>query len=330
MTISNCQYDKAIDFHIHLPDQLSLRRTRDPKLLADRLVEELVNARILYAVLIAIETSPKLFARNVNAKKLREAVEDLLSHGLYMLPRYLYKLLEDPEEGLREHLEILKTAHTPSELVLEVAQNSNGRLLPVVSINIPELARDEAASKLEKLLRRGAIGLKILPTIQFIEEKHLDIIDYLATILEEKSRILIIHTGCDPGIWEFPYFCRNANPIFFEEIIRRHKDLTVVLAHTGSYSALRPGIFLHEALRLIRSYENVYGDTAALDREIIEYILSKTPADKILFGSDFPVIVGRNITDSVREICLLPIPDSIKEKILWENAERLLRTLNII
>ncbi len=318
----------VIDFHIHVPDQLSLTRDFDSRKIAQRLTRDLLEAGVRRAVLIAIEVVPDLFRKKITPSRIRRAVEEVVAEGFYVLPKPLNRLIEDPDAVIKEHIYILERANTPSEFVIEVAREAKGLLLPVASIPLSVVKADEAVARLEKLIRMGAIGLKILPTIQFIEQKHLRILDYVAEFLETKNKLLIIHTGCDPGIWELPFFCTSANPRVFEDIARKHKDLTIVLAHSGSYSALRPGIFAYEAITLIKRYDNVYGDTAALDYDTIEYLVRRTGAEKILFGSDYPVVVGRSIADCIRDILRLPIPISDKRKILYENAEGLLATLH--
>lgn len=316
-----------IDFHVHMPGQLSRNRSIDPANNAKALLREMNKLGVCKAVLIAIETNVDVFKYEVSKEKIYKGLEELVAEGYLALPGYLSKFLEDLDEFYEEHLNLLKIAHTPSEIVMEIARDyGDGRILPVIAPDLNQ-PRKTIIERTARLLKEGALGIKLLPTINFIKGKHKEILEDLAELLLSYNGLLIIHTGCDPGIWELPYFCKGARPQRFEWLIRKYRDLIIVLAHMGAYSALKPGIFVHEAIELVKRYDNVYGDTAALDRNIIEYIVSHVGAGRILFGSDYPVVVGASWHSLVGEILSAKISSQDKEKILYFNARDVLRAI---
>ncbi len=318
--MNNC----IIDFHVH-PIDLFWRDKLGPKRLAEKMLVEMDHANVCRALLYASEFNVKLFRKYINPPRINKAIEDAVSWGLYSLPRPLMRAMEDPHDFIREHEEILAIASINSEYVIDAAKQSKGRLLAVASPDI-SMKLDELVSRVEKLLREDVVAVKILPTIQMIEatRESMKKLDYIASLLEEKGRILIIHTGCDPGIWELPALCEVARPSRFEALIRRHRDLPIVLAHMGAYSVLKPGIYVHEAIHAMRVYSNVYGDTAAVEPDIVFHVIEKVGDEKVVFGSDYPVVVGFTWRNLVERIQRLSIPERSLEKILWGNAAKLL------
>ncbi|MEB2836774.1 MAG: amidohydrolase family protein [Desulfurococcales archaeon] len=306
-----------IDFHVHLP-----WREHDPREAARRLLAEMDSAGVERAVVIAVEPSLKLFKERVNAETIRKAAADALDYLVYMRIPRLRRILFSPEESLNEHERILVEHTRRSEDVLEAAEASGGRLLAVASYN-PELG---PIGTLERIKGKRYLGVKLYPTLHFCtpNEKRLrPLLDYM----ESEGLILIVHTGCDPGIWELPDLCSGARPSSLEPVARRHRDLVIVVAHLGSYSALKPGIYFDEALRLIERYDNVYADTSAVDSFLVELAVERVGYDKLLFGSDYPYVTGLTIADFVESILRMNIEWRAKMAILRWNAERLLKRL---
>jgi predicted TIM-barrel fold metal-dependent hydrolase len=104
----------------------------------------------------------------------------------------------------------------------------------------------------------------------------------------------------------------------------------IVLAHAGSYSAHKPGIWFDEALELAEKFENVYFDSSAVSsfiyRERILNKIRKTMGlDRLLYGSDFPVVWGSNMKHEVNVIKnSKTLTEDEKEKILGLNAAKIL------
>jgi predicted TIM-barrel fold metal-dependent hydrolase len=126
-------------------------------------------------------------------------------------------------------------------------------------------------------------------------------------------------------------FFRNANPKYLDRMIREFRDLPVILAHMGSYSLRYPGIWMDEALELGMRYENVFFDVAAVTytltkRKFVEKIETTVGFNRILFGSDYPVVQGSNMKPSIEEVINSPHLKMVKKyKILGKNALKLLK-----
>ena len=308
-----------IDFHLHLP-----WRYRDPREAAARLVAEMDSAGVELGVVIAIEASLKRFREYASPPRVRRALSEALDYLIFTrLPRLEKILLEaGAGEGLDEHERLIIEHMRTSREVLAAAESVPGRLLPVASYN-PDLG---PAGVIRVLEEGEYIGVKLYPTLHFCRPTTRRL-EPLYDYMEERGLVLIVHTGCDPGIWELPLMCQHARPKEAAQVARRHPGLTVVIAHMGAYSALNPGIFFEEAVEALSRYDNVYADTSAVDPFYIELAVKRVGDDRILFGSDYPYVTGLTISDAVSAIASLDIPGRSKRRILRENAERLLSSL---
>ena len=147
---------------------------------------------------------------------------------------------------------------------------------------------------------------------------------------ERHGKVVMFHTGCDPYVWEYPEFSEDANPKHLEPMIRRFKNVPVILAHMGSYSARSPGVWLNEALRLGRLYKNVWFDISAVtyvvtEQSFIDQVRKAVGMNHILFGSDYPAIQGVSIKSMVSKVENSPyLTKDEKAGILGLNAINLL------
>lgn len=148
---------------------------------------------------------------------------------------------------------------------------------------------------------------------------------------EKYRKLILIHTGCDPGPWEDPRLSNNARPSRFKQIISDFSDVYIVLAHAGSYSIKFPGIWFEEALEICRKNDNVWIDIAAVSylvtqRKFLRKIREKLGVDRVLFGSDYPVIAGKTIKDSINDVVSSKeVSSEEAEKILHLNALEILK-----
>ena len=77
--------------------------------------------------------------------------------------------------------------------------------------------------------------------------------------------------------------------------------------------------------KLLGKLANVYYDTAAslfLYRDHVFRIATQIVPDKILFGTDYPLISPRRFLKRIRAVSL---PPQIERNVLGENARRVLR-----
>jgi len=316
---------RVVDFHVHLP----LRDAGgDPRGALGLLLREMGEASVYAAVAIAIEASPAVIRRHVSPSKLKRAVEPLAYDWKTLSHPSLYGALVNPERSLEDHLRLIERHLAPSEAVVEAAAASGGRVLAVASycrLSTPE----EYVERLERLRRAGPlIGVKIYPTFHFIRPDH-ESLEPIYDYMESEGLVLIVHTGCDPGLWELPAFCTYATPRYLEPVARRHRDLVIVAAHMGSYSYLFPGIYFADALRAARGHDNIYLDTSATTLHQVKLALSKVGHEKLLYGSDYPYFSGLHMKDILEAYLEFRVPERVKAAILHENAERILSTLGV-
>ncbi len=311
---------EVIDFHLHLPWRYS-----DPKEAAKKLLHAMDLSNVKAGVVIAIELSLKRFQDYVNPEKVRRAVSDALDYLIYSRLPQLEKIILNAAEGqagIEEIKSIIVRHLRPNSHVAQAASVANGRLLPVASYN-PDLHPREFVAYLEE---NSFIGVKLYPTLHFCRPSTKRL-DFIYNYMEETGLILIVHTGCDPGIWELPGFCQYARPRELAYVAKRHPGLKIVMAHLGAYSALSPGIFFDEALEVMSRYDNVYADTSAVDPFYVELAIDKVGYDKLLFGSDYPYVAGLTISDYINSIVELGLEDKVLRKIFYDNATRLLNEL---
>ncbi|MCX8165933.1 MAG: amidohydrolase family protein [Acidilobaceae archaeon] len=302
-----------IDFHTHLPWGLGLREA------AEALRAEMRRAGVGLSVVINVEAGLRTFRENVGWERLQRALREALEYSFSPRAGYIASIFLEPERALREHERVLAEISRDS---LEFARGLSGYsdLVPVISYN-PDLSPQQ---NLERLRELGelSLGMKVFPTLHFLDPDRPSLQPLYAEI-GSMGGIVIVHTGCDPGIWELPAFC-TARPSSVARAARKNRGVKFVVAHLGAYSALNPGIYFKEALEALAE-ENVYADTSAAEPEFVERAVDEVGYDKILYGSDYPAVAGLSMERAVREVLGLNIEERAKRAITRENALKVLK-----
>ncbi len=114
--------------------------------------------------------------------------------------------------------------------------------------------------------------------------------------------------------------CDGSDAIFnqVEQLSLDYPDITFVLAHSGmNYAVAR------KCAALANSRENVVLEITftSVARGMIEFLVEQVGADKVLYGSDFPM---RDPAPQLGWVCYAKIPVEDKKKILAGNIRRLL------
>jgi predicted TIM-barrel fold metal-dependent hydrolase len=167
---------------------------------------------------------------------------------------------------------------------------------------------DNIMGEIEYIEKTGLRGVKMHPDFQLfsIDDNRLfEMYDYL----QDKMPV-ILHTG-DP---RYDY----SRPDKLKKVLDNFPRLTVIAAHLGGY-----GVF-SEALEILGKtdcYVDISSSRMFMEEEEIYRYIHGYGADRILFGSDFPLWSPK---DEFEALLKLKITDEEKEKIAYKNAERLL------
>ena len=127
---------------------------------------------------------------------------------------------------------------------------------------------------------------------------------------------LILHVNEQVG---HDYIGKNNIPLSkIERFINNSQNLNVILAHWGG------GLLFYETMREIREkFRNVYYDTAAApflyDGSIYRAVTALGLAEKIIFGSDFPLLPPSRYLPPIEAL-----PPQQRDLVLGGNAQRLL------
>ncbi len=185
----------------------------------------------------------------------------------------------------------------------------------------PRLCKDPKA-EMKRLIEDLRIdALKIHPPHQKVRANgYVDgSAPALKTIYEmaqEASIPVMIHTGTSifPGARN-----RFVYALDLDDVALDFPDLKIIMAHLG-----RP-FQTEEVLFLLRRHPHFWADCSGIPpKKLLEYFPRLEEfADRILFGTDYPSPGVRSIEENVEAFWALPLQESSKRKILFENAQRL-------
>jgi len=178
---------------------------------------------------------------------------------------------------------------------------------------------ESAVAEIERCARGGIKGVgELRPDMQLLDFTRKEVMQPFAEVLREHKLILLTHAS-EPVGHVYPGK-GSATPDMLYPFITNFPDLTIVCAHWGGglpFYALMPEV--REALK------NVYFDTAAspflYSPRVYNQVSQLVGADRILFGSDYPLLPQSRL---LREISSTDLPEEARSLILSGNAGRLL------
>jgi predicted TIM-barrel fold metal-dependent hydrolase len=209
---------------------------------------------------------------------------------------------------------IAQPPYLSNDLLLEICQD-NPALVPAV--NIPS-GTPKPGSALKAFHKKGAKILKIHPAM---DGEGVESSRYRA-LLKSASELglpVILHTGCVHShvVYKDP---SQGKAERFAPWFANYPDLKFILAHMNIHE---PSV----ALDLAEEYPNLHVDTSWQPAETIGEAVRRIGADRVLFGSDWP-LVGNNMVVGLKRIqeCVSMgmITDEQSRLILGENAIKLL------
>lgn len=267
-------------------------------------------------------------------RQMHPSARDLMVRGRSDVER-VTRALDDPgellrildEEGVERAAlinysapEVMGFTSSACEWVAGFVRGHEDRLFAVGSVHPRETPG--AAARANYLFEElGIRMLKIHPPHQlFAANAYRDGDEALRQIYvtaERCGRPVMIHTGTSvfPG-------ARNgfADPMPVDDVAIDFPKLTIILAHAG-----RP-LYMPTAVFLARRHPNVYLDLSGIPpKKLLEYVPRLDElADKCLWGTDWPSPGVTSMKRNVADLRALPISDESKQKILWDNAARLI------
>ncbi len=162
---------------------------------------------------------------------------------------------------------------------------------------------------IEEIIGLGLRGVKLHPEIQRFcidDPKVLKIFDRIRGKLP-----LLVHAG------DKRY--DMSNPERIKRILELYPDMTVIGAHFAGYSVW------NDVLGVLAGYDNLYVDCSSsfefLTDEEIKRLIYGYGADKVLFGSDYPMW---NTARELDRLFSLGLSEDEYDMILGKNLERLL------
>ncbi len=212
------------------------------------------------------------------------------------------------------------TPPVPNEEVAEAAAANPDVLIPFASV---DPFRGKAGIRQARRLveEYGVRGFKFHPSIQGFFPN--DRMAYgLYEVIEETGTVALFHTGQTgigagvPGGGGIRL--KYSNPMHVDDVAADFPQLRIILAHPSFP-------WQDEALAVATHKPGVHIDLSGwspkyFPPQLVQYANSLLQ-DKVLFGSDYPVLTpDRWLADFAK----LPVKDSVRPKILKDNAARLL------
>ena len=203
-----------------------------------------------------------------------------------------------------------------NDYVIESVRRYPGRLTGFISV---PPASAEAEQEIDRCLNAGLCGIgEIFPEGQGFAIGDAEATARFAGVCGERGLPLLIHANEPVG---HHYAGKTDTPLRqLALFIERHPELVIVLAHWGG------GLLFYETMPELREQcRNVYYDTAATpllyDSRIYRAAAALGLTEKILFGSDFPLLPPTRYLAAIGESGLTPEEQA---HILGGNAEQLL------
>ena len=210
----------------------------------------------------------------------------------------------------------------PNDKIITLCTRSDGRLAPVITVE-PTAKDVKAALKLAEGNKKEVKAFKI--RLGYVRASaQSPVFNGLYDYSESEGLPVLFHTG-DTAFSTGDL--SRSHPLTLDGLANKREGLTMILCHFGNP-------WFEDVAELIYKHPNVYTDISGLitgskgyaekyvewlAKKISEAIYFAGGAEKIIFGTDYPVTKHSEALDLVRR---LDVEESDKEKVLWRNAER--------
>jgi len=193
------------------------------------------------------------------------------------------------------------------------------RLIGFGCVDVPASdAMDQLDYAIDSLCLKG---IKLVPPAQrfdISDKKY----DFLWKRMEDLNIPLWTHGG--HILTAKGTIAKYGHPMLIDDVAMRHENLIIIIGHMGAP-------WFWDTYSVVLRHPNVYIDISAWP-ELYTYFpwdafISYHIDHKILFASDHPLHHWNQIIPSFKKLSL---PEKIKEKILSDNARKLLKSIKII
>ena len=206
-----------------------------------------------------------------------------------------------------------------NDYLIESSKKYPEKLIPITGI-IPD-GHNAAVYEAERCINLGAKGFGEIHA----DSQNIDISDKkkfasYAEILQSNNLPIILHSS-EPVGHKYPGK-GSSTPNKIEQFVYNFPELKIILAHWGG------GMFLYELMpEISSSFKNVYYDSATspflYNQKIFQIAIETVTSNKILFGSDFPLISQNRLLNELHNMI---IKDKDIQNVLYQNAKSLFLT----
>ena len=204
-----------------------------------------------------------------------------------------------------------------NDYILESITRYPDRLVGFCSVQPQSF--EAALNEIERCAKGGIKGVgEIRPDMQLFDLRDEQLMQPLVDTLKRYNLIFLTHASEPVG---HIYPGKGAvTPEMLYPFITNNPDLTIVCSHWGG------GLPFYTLMPEVKSaMANAYFDTAAspllYNHQVYEQVVQLVGADKIVFGSDYPLLEQSRVLKDI-ESC--DLPEETKNLILAGNAQRLL------
>ena len=203
-----------------------------------------------------------------------------------------------------------------NDYILDSQQSFPDRLIPLTGV-VPS-SGDVGIYEAERCIALGSKGFgEMHLSLQGIDMLNMDLIKPYMNLLISHGFPAVIHAS-EPVGHKYPGK-GITTPGMLESFICRFPRLKVILAHWGG------GMIFYELMSEISSsFKNVYYDSSATsllyNKQVFELAVKLVGPEKILFGSDYPLVHPRRIMD---EVAYSNFDHRELESIYFSNAAKL-------
>ncbi len=204
-----------------------------------------------------------------------------------------------------------------NDYILESIARYPTRLIGFCTVQPQSL--EAALDEIERCVKGGIRGVgEMRPDMQLLDLRDEEVMQPFIEAITQHNLILLTHAS-EPVGHEYPGK-GGITPDMLYPLITSFPDLTLVCAHWGGglpFYALMPEVK--------KAMSNVFFDTAAspflYSPQIYNQVTQLIGADKVLFGSDYPLLAQSRL---LKEINSADLSEEAKSLILSGNAQRLL------